>query len=118
MTKKRAKSKPTWNPALDAVAAASNSHKVLYEDDSVRILDIVLLPGVKEPVHTHQWKSAMIIALPTPRIRYYDDKGKSTDYPACRKKGLSTEGIDPEGPHAVENLGNISYCAIRVEYKI
>ena len=32
----------TWDPALDAVIAAPKHHKVLFENDRLRVLDVIL----------------------------------------------------------------------------
>ena len=43
-----------WPKNQDAVIAASDNHKVLLENDKVRMLEVTLLPGQKEPVYHHQ----------------------------------------------------------------
>jgi len=39
-----------WKPELDAVTAAPNNHKVLFENDEVRVLEVTIAP------HTRRWK--------------------------------------------------------------
>ena len=34
----------TWDPALDAVAAAPKNHKVIFENDRLRVLEVTLEP--------------------------------------------------------------------------
>jgi len=69
----------------DAVVAAPNSHKVLLENDRVRVLEVVIPPLTKEPMHTHEWSSAMIIGSST-KIRYYDHAPRShSPSAACRR---------------------------------
>ncbi|UOE52506.1 hypothetical protein MTO98_15630 [Mucilaginibacter sp. SMC90] len=60
-TKKLAARISSWNwPAkLDAVAAAPKNHQIVYEDNDVRVLQVICPPGNEEPVHTHQYKSTM-----------------------------------------------------------
>lgn len=48
-----------WHDSLDAINAAPESHKIVYEDTAVRILHVICLPGKEEKVHTHQHKSLM-----------------------------------------------------------
>jgi len=103
----------------DAVIAAPDSHKVLLENDNVRVVEVVVLPGQKEPMHTHAWPSVMIVDSST-NIRYYDESGKDTEYPerAASKEKPFVEWLGPEGLHAVENLDQTkAYHAIRVEIK-
>jgi hypothetical protein len=39
----------TWDPALDAVTAAPAHHKVLFENDQLRVLEVTLEPNDEEP---------------------------------------------------------------------
>lgn len=103
----------------DAIIAAPNSHKILLENDKVRVVEVVILPGQKEPVHTHKWPSVMIINSST-KIRYYGVSGKGTEYPERMTSNDKpfVEWLAPEGLHAVENLDRSkTYHAIRVEIK-
>src|SRR5690348_13210843 len=43
---------------FDAAKAAPNSHKVLFENAFVRVLEVTVPPaGVTEPMHHHRWPS-------------------------------------------------------------
>lgn len=99
---------------LDAVIAAPNSHKILFENDMVRVLEVTIEQGVKETMHIHGLPSVMIMTNPA-KIRYYNDNGNSFDIePEAKTK---TEWMDPEPLHAVENIDSKPYKAIRVELK-
>lgn len=50
----------TWDPAFDAVVAAPKHHKVLFENDSLRVIEVTLEPGDEEPVHHHRWPSVFV----------------------------------------------------------
>jgi hypothetical protein len=50
----------TWDVALDAVAAAPANHIVLFENDRLRVLEVILRPGEEEPVHHHRWPSVFV----------------------------------------------------------
>jgi hypothetical protein len=39
----------TWDPALDAVVAAPANHKVLFENDNLRVLEVNLAPDEEDP---------------------------------------------------------------------
>ena len=43
-----------WPANLDAVRAARNNHKILLENDQVRVLEVYLAPEEKEPLHHHK----------------------------------------------------------------
>ena len=66
----------TWDPALDAVVAAPANHKVMFENDRLRVLEVILHPDEEEPVHHHRWPSVFVfdrikgpISRPDPRGR-------------------------------------------------
>ena len=111
---------PTWDPALDAVAAAPDSHRVLLENDLVRVLEVVIRPGEREPAHTHRWPSVMV-GLDAARIRYYDSEQKLRfETPEDRDLDgaeLSADWLGPEPLHAVENIDEMVFRALRVELK-
>lgn len=99
----------------DGLVAAPNSHKVLLDNKDVRILEVTIKPGHKEPHHTHQLKSVMIVDQPTD-IRYFNAKNKSKKI--IGRRDLIVEWIEPEKLHAVENLDKKkSYHALRIELK-
>ena len=50
----------TWDPALDAVTAAPKHHKVLFENDNLRVLEVTLEHEDEEPVHHHRWPSVFV----------------------------------------------------------
>src|SRR6185437_10531927 len=74
------KSSSAWPPQLDALTAAADSHRLLLETDRVRVLEIVIEPGAREPEHTHRWPSVMIIDRAA-RIRYYENGVKAFESP-------------------------------------
>ncbi len=61
MSEKAANPDPsTWDPALDAVTAAPKHHKVLFENDQLRVLEVTLAPDDEEPLHHHRWPSVFV----------------------------------------------------------
>ncbi len=46
-----------WPDSLEAVHAAPKNHKVLFEDDHVRLLEVRVQPGETENMHGHIWPS-------------------------------------------------------------
>ena len=108
-----------WPQSIDAVAAAPGNHRVLLENDQVRVLDVVVPPHTKEPVHAHCW----------PSVLHITQAGDFVDYDADGKVLLDTRKLEkaltfpmtmwkgPEAPHAVENLSELPLRLIRVELK-
>jgi hypothetical protein len=45
--------KRDWPPHLDAVTAAPKNHRVLWEDDQVRVLEVTVRPGEREELRHH-----------------------------------------------------------------
>jgi hypothetical protein len=103
---------------LDAMIAAPDHHAVLFENDSVRVLDTKLQPGERTPVHAHEWPAALYILRWSDFIRR-DEAGTilvdSRDRPAPPEPGGIW--IDPLPPHSVENIGSAELHIIAVEVK-
>jgi len=108
----------SWPDSLDAVVAAPGSYRVLLENVYARVLEITIEPGAREPEHTHRWPSVMVIDAPA-RIRYYELGARAFESPTGRddRPLPRVTWLGPEGPHAVENLDERRYHAIRVEIR-
>jgi predicted metal-dependent enzyme (double-stranded beta helix superfamily) len=100
------------------MVAAPGSHRVLIDNDRVRVLEVVIEPGTREPEHTHQAFSVMVVDEPA-RIRYYLGEEPQFESPQ-RTEGahsVPVRWMRPEGPHSVENIDEHRYHAIRIELK-
>jgi len=106
--------------SLDAVVAAPRFHRILLENDRVRVLEVTVPPHTREPLHTHRWPS-VLYKEQTGRGRYYDAAGhlvheSTTPY----RKGpdlVRARWQEPEAPHAVENTDEVADRFVRVELK-
>ena len=104
-----------WTPESDALAAAPQHHKVLFENDEVRVLEVTVPPGVREPLHAHRY----------PSVLYYVSAAHLKEYSPgvpVVDRGHKDDGeviFLPIGPpHQMENLENSKPLrAIRVELK-
>lgn len=108
-----------WPAAQDAVQAAPQNHRVIFENDKVRVLDVTVAPHTTEPVHAHCWASVL----------YVMEAGKYVDHGADGRVLFDSRSLatppelpmviykDPEAPHAVENLDDAPLHLIRVEMK-
>jgi hypothetical protein len=103
---------------MDALQAAPASHRVLLDNDRVRVLEVVIEPGAREPEHTHQAPGVMIVDEPA-RIRYYQgvELRFESQTLAQSQPGMRVRWMEPEGPHSVENIDQRRYHAIRIELK-
>jgi len=50
-----------WPANLDGVKAAPETHKVIFENEHVRVLQVIIPPHSKEPVHTHCFPSTLYV---------------------------------------------------------
>lgn len=60
---------------LDAVMAAPNHHKVLLENDQIRVLETLIRPGEETAVHTPVWPGYIYIISWGDFVRY-DSEGR------------------------------------------
>ncbi|MGH9968240.1 MAG: cupin domain-containing protein [Pyrinomonadaceae bacterium] len=109
----------TWPASLDATVAAPQNHKIVLENERVRVLEVIVQPGEREPVHAHKWPSVMYV-MAEDLIRDYDADGKllydsRTD--TARSKTPYTVWMKPQAPHSVENLSKVPLRLLRVELK-
>jgi quercetin dioxygenase-like cupin family protein len=104
-----------WTAGSDALTAAPQHHKVLFENDEVRVLEVTVPPGVREPLHAHRY----------PSVLYYVSAAHLKEYSPglpVVDRGLKNDGdviFLPVGPpHQMENLeSGKPLKAIRVELK-
>lgn len=109
-----------WPPELDAVIAAPDNHRILLENDQVRVLEVTLGPGEVEPLHHHRWPSALHITAAGHFIDRNADGEVITD-----TRELDgplpmplTMWKEAEAPHSVENLSSTETIRlIRIEQK-
>ena len=109
-----------WPKNRDAVVAAPRNHKILLENENVRVLQVTHKPGELEPLHYHQWHSVLYIQSAGDFVDR-DGAGNVIFDSRTLKTPLKfpmTMWKDPEAPHSVENLNKtITLRLIRVEMK-
>jgi len=114
-----------WDPALDAVTAAPKHHKVLFENDNLRVLEVTLNPQDEEPVHHHRWPSVFVLdQVQGPIIDFAPD---GTELPPNRDvlraiqawdgQGCLVVQMEPQPPGRVFNGSDKPVHGIRVEMK-
>ena len=105
-----------WPDVLEGPVAAPRSHQVIFESARVRVLEVVVRPGQREPEHVHRHPSVLIVNHAA-RIRYYSKSGEVTDIPAATPDSPGrAELMAPEEPHAIENVDDHDYHAFRIEF--
>ena len=104
-----------WTPQNEAVTAAPGNHKILFENDEVRILEVNVPPGTREPFHAHRHPSAIYLQSSPHMVERLED-GTTNDM-GNRPDGLA-RFIPVSPPHSLENLDpSKPLKAIRVELK-
>lgn len=108
-----------WPDSLDAVIAAPKHHKLLFENERVRVLEVRIAPGELVPVHTHRWPASMYVARQSDFLRR-DAEGNllfdsRTVGPPPREP--VAQWTPPLPPHTVENIGSIEILLISTELK-
>jgi hypothetical protein len=108
-----------WPESMDAVNAAPGNHKVIFENEHVRVLEVTIAPHSKEPLHAHCWPSTL----------YVQQAGESIDRDANGKILFDSRQLKekpkvpfvlwnpPQAPHSVENLDDVQTKLIRIENK-
>jgi quercetin dioxygenase-like cupin family protein len=97
--------------AQDPVKVSPGTHKVLLENDKVRVLDVRVKPGQKVPMHSHP--DFIVYALNDFKVKFTYPDGKTAE--AEGKAGTAT-WKDAES-HAGENLGTTELHVLNIELK-
>jgi hypothetical protein len=107
-----------WPPHLDALVAAPDHHFLLFENESVRVLDTIIPPGQTTPVHTHCWPSVLYVRAWSDFIRR-DAEGNvladsRTTTPPATGSAFWTPALPP---HTLENIGDSEVHVVNFELK-
>jgi len=107
-----------WPDELDALLAAPEFHRLLFENERVRVLETVIPAGKMTPVRTYRWPNVQYVVSSADFVRRYGDWKVTFDTRATGAPTPSTamrsESIPP---HALENVGDSELCVIMVELK-
>jgi quercetin dioxygenase-like cupin family protein len=106
--------------SLDGVIAAPEHHRIIFENDRMRVTELRVKPGDRVPVHTHRWAS----------VNYVLKLGDFISYDAEGNVKFDSRGGESEinqgavfclppfpPPHSVENIGAVEMHGISVELK-
>lgn len=108
-----------WPDKLEATVAAPGNHKILLENDRIRVLDVTVAPGENEPLHMHRMPSVLYI-IAEDDIQDFDAAGKllyDTRSQESPPKTPYAEWMPPQAPHRVVNRSKNALRLIRVEVK-
>jgi hypothetical protein len=114
----------------DAVTAAPNSHRVIFENALVRVLEVTMPPpGQTEPMHHHHWPGFFLdwdTGGRSPHIRYHQPGNVVRDVPSVESLAhpghWSVHWMKPESMHAIETVetfySDSDPPSVRVEIKV
>ena len=96
----------------DAVQAAPNSHKVIFDNALVRVLEVTVPPpSTTEPMHHHRWPSFFLAwdtGGKTPHVHYIRPHGSVRDEPSVNEPvhpgKWSIGWMKPEPMHAIQTV--------------
>ncbi len=105
--------------SLDAIIASLEHHKILLENDQVRVLETVLKPGEQTALHTHVWPCSLYV-LSWSDFERLDEHGKvmmdSSRLERTPQPGSAVWSA-PLGLHSLRNVGNQNIHVIMTEFK-
>jgi hypothetical protein len=103
-------SRSDYPDGYDAPQAAPNSHKIIFDNSLVRVLEVTVPPpGATEPMHHHRWPSFFLswdTGGPSPHVHYHRPDGSVRDEASINEPmhpgRWSIEWMKPEPMHAIE----------------
>jgi len=98
-------------PVDDIVAISPDVHKILFENESIRVLEVSVKPGATVPMHTNPENINYIIEGGT--LRLLDPAGAVVDVRLAARQVIAA----PVGRHAVENIGQTEVRTLCIELK-
>lgn len=114
-----------WPLELDAVAAPPGNNRVLFENDRLRVLEVVLEPGEEDPVHHHRWPSVFVLDRIKGPIHVISPAGETLPpnrdvmqaLQAWDGTGCLVAHMEPQPAGRVLNASDMTLHGIRVEMK-
>jgi hypothetical protein len=104
---------------LDALIAAPQHHRLLFENEFVRVLDANIPAGEMTNVHTHRFPASLYFISWSNFIRY-DAAGNVLVYSTQLEKVPAVGSVlwsDPLEPHSLKNAGEKALHVVCVEIK-
>src|SRR5215467_731649 len=97
--------------AQDAVKVSPETHKVLLENDRVRVLEVRVKPGEKVAMHSHP--DSMLYYLSDARLKITYPDGKSEERVVKAGTAVWSKAVT----HMAENVGTTELREIHTELK-
>ena len=98
-------------PAQDVVKVSPETHKVLLENEHVRVLDVHAKPGEKVGMHSHPASTLYYLTDGKLKITFPD--GRTEERTVKAGTAVWSEAVT----HAVENVGANDFHEVHMELK-
>jgi quercetin dioxygenase-like cupin family protein len=95
----------------DIVQISPDVHKVIFENDVIRVLEVTVKPGATVPMHRNPENINYILKPGT--LRLINPDGSVMDVTVTEGQVIPA----PVGEHAVENVGGTEVQTICIELK-
>ena len=110
-----------WPGNLDGAKVAPETHKIIFENEHVRVLEVTIPPHSEEPVHTHCLPSTLyiqqigdiIVRDPDGKLIFDSRQMKENE----KQKAPFVLWNPGEGPHSDENPDDVPIKIIQIENK-
>ena len=99
------------HPVDDIVELSPDVHQVIFENETVRMLEVSVKPGATVPMHTNPENINYILQGGTLRLTNPD--GSAVDFKLTERQVIPA----PVGRHAVENIGLTEVRTLCIELK-
>ncbi|QEC67087.1 hypothetical protein FRZ67_07215 [Panacibacter ginsenosidivorans] len=111
--------KEQWPEELDALLAAPKHHKLLFENEKVRVIDACIPSGETTELHTHKWPASLYVISWSDFVRYDSDGNIVLDSKNLAKSPSTSSAFwsGPLPPHTLCNTGLQDLHIISVEIK-
>jgi quercetin dioxygenase-like cupin family protein len=104
---------------LDALAAAPVNHRLLLENQRVRVLETLVAAGTSTVIHTHRWPSVEYVVSGRHFVRHDGEGSVLFDTRAANAPLRPSDALwaEPFPPHSVKNVGDTELRVIMIELK-
>ena len=108
-----------WPSELDAAVASAKHHRVILENEHVRVLETIIEAGETTSLHTHRWPAVTYFKSCSEMVRRDDVGNVLMDTRGGNVSDLVGKSVwTPSlGPHTLENVGSGQISVVTVEVK-
>jgi beta-alanine degradation protein BauB len=98
-------------PSQDVIQVAGDSHRVIFENEHVRVLAVDIKPGQTAPMHSHPENVSYF--LTDGKLKVTLPSGKSNE----RIIKAGTAGWSDATTHEAQNIGPSDFQQVQIELK-